>query len=137
MNNRLTNAVGALIDVTTASNDYESVKSVVLEHKDLVTAALQLIGDSDHEDYITASHMALWKVCNPEIEEHVAACNSLYVTLIQQAWESFDQDMAKALDAWLEVKEEAEAEADPEQVKFLESCLDLTAQENSNGSWKF
>lgn len=128
MHNKLTMSVNTLIDMTTKSTDYNSIKELILENKDQVAEALQFIGDADKENCLEAAHLALWKVCPEDLESHVTGAGSLFIGLIQQGWEEYQQDVAKALDDWLEVADnDDEPEVDADTVQFLENCLQVNA----------
>lgn len=131
MNNKLANAVLTLVDVTTFSNDFDSLKSQLMGNKDNVADALQFIADADKEGCLESAHLALLHTCPKEVEGHVMAVNTLFLTLIGEAWQNYGQSVSTALDAWFGPKDEEQPSGNTDKIQFLESCLDLES------SWKF
>lgn len=128
MNIKLANAVMTLVGVTTHSNDFDSLKTQLIAHKDEVADALQFIGDSDKESCVEAAHFGLLSTCPSEVETHVMAVCNLYIHIINDGWENYEQNIAESLDKWLNIKD---TEQSDNKVQFLESCLNLDA------TWKF
>jgi len=128
MNIKLANAVMTLVGVTTHSNDFDSLKTQLIEHKDEVADALQFIGNADKESCVESAHYGLLATCPDEVEAHVMAVSNLYLHIINDGWENYEQNVAESLDKWLDIKD---TEENDNKVQFLESCLNLDA------TWKF
>lgn len=97
---KIDDSLEVLIDITTETNDFDDLKKAIFENKDEVANALQFLGDADFESYIKVAHKTLWKVCPPELEDHVIGCCNFYTGMIAKGWDEFDEDMHKTMDKW-------------------------------------
>ena len=138
VNNNVMYAVGDLVDCVIHTRDMESLGTYMMDNKDTIAKALQLIGDTDSEPLFAVFCFTLWKVCPPDQEDHVEAIQTLYLHIIQTAWNMFEQDCSQALDYWLEQAEAKPSKKvkgkkgqlptvpDTKDVDHLKRCLEVS-----------
>lgn len=102
MKKRINNSVGDLIDCTISTTSVPELWQYIADHKDDIVVALEIIGDADAEPLIEAAHLALWKTCPEEMEDHVAGCVQTYIEIIGCAWQNHGQEVLAVIDASLD-----------------------------------
>lgn len=139
MNTKIQESVSLLTSITIDTTDVESLTSAVIEQKEEVIEALQFIGDGDFEGYLEATHLTLYKVCPKELESHVAACNGFWTGIINNAWNDFEHDVAKAFNSFLELdnEEESVTTSDDDTINHLTKCLNLEVSTPVQPIWSF
>jgi hypothetical protein len=142
MKNSVHASLNTLVDATTQTHEFSGFVEYVEENQQQIAQALQIIADTDSEEYLDVAHFTLWKVCPAEIESHVIGSKDVWFAVIQAAWNEYEQDCSVALDKWLEAtknpksskkgKKEKKAPGalpshpDPKDVAHLQKCFGLS-----------